>query len=180
MRRQCPRQVAMADKNNRRFKCCIAKYMIRMAVGIYDVSDRLVGDSTHGCEQTTAFAHTAAAVNHRHTIVADHKADVSDRALVFRAHERVRTEVNVHARGHFTDRKRLDRLLRIGRRCCTANREAHDRQRHERTFQITAAEPIIHEGAFHRIAEPDRITIAQRGLRAYYFFRFPASRTPAV
>ncbi len=77
--RQGSRQIVVADKGRANsIKGGVAKDVIRMLVGIDDIEDGFVSASADGGEQPLADRHAAAGVDDRHTLVADHEADIGD------------------------------------------------------------------------------------------------------
>ena len=77
-------------------------------MGIDHVTDRLCGDVADRREQPAAFARAAAGVDHGDRVIADHEADVRDRALVFGGHQFVHAEVNEDAGRHFAHCAEVD------------------------------------------------------------------------
>ena len=100
----------MADKyGSIANECCIAKDVIRMAVGVDDVPDRLVGARPDRREQLTSLADTAAGIDYRNRACADDKPDIGDRAIVLARHQGGFADVHEYSGGDFAHRQ-VDRL----------------------------------------------------------------------
>ena len=101
----------MADEHgSAAHECCVAKDVVRMAVRVDDISDRLVGAGADRSQQPLAFANAAAGVDHRHRVVADDEPDIGGRALVLAGHQRDLADMHEYFRRDFAHRQFL--LLR--------------------------------------------------------------------
>ena len=100
----------MADKyGSIANECCVAKDVIRMAVGVDDVADRLVGAGADRREQLPSLADAAAGIDHRNRACADDEPDIGDRAIVLARHQRGFADVHEYAGGDLAHRQ-VDRL----------------------------------------------------------------------
>ena len=110
---QSSRQIPVADEaGSISRKCCIAKDMIRMAVRIYDVPDRLFRMRANSGEQLFTLAQAASRVDHRDRVAADDEPDIGDGAFVFPGHQRGRAGVHKNPGRDFADRQRALLFLR--------------------------------------------------------------------
>ena len=115
----------MSDEDRTGFrKGSIAKHVIRMAVGIDDIADRLVGPGANGGKQLLSFLDAAAGVDHGDRVVTDDESDIGDGSLVLARHQRDIADVDEEARCDLRDGQRL--LRAQWRRC--AEHCDHDEQ----------------------------------------------------
>ncbi len=83
-----PRQVAVAHEGDAGGReGGVAEDMIGMHVSIDDEADRLCGPGPHRRQHLLAFAHAAAAVDHRHDVATDDETRIGDGAFVGLRHQ---------------------------------------------------------------------------------------------
>ena len=88
--------------------------MIRVAVRIDDVPDRLFGVRANCGEQLFTFAQAAARIDHRDRIAADDEPDIGDGAFVFPRHQFRRANVHKDPGRDLADRQGFLLFLREG------------------------------------------------------------------
>ena len=156
-RRQRARQIAVAHEHcPLALECCIAENMVGMHMRIDHIADRLGGPCTDRGQQAAALAGTAAGIDHRDRVVADHKCDVGDGAFVVATHERQGSGVNEDPWRGFRHGKRFGsslllgnrNLLRVGRerQLCVGNELHHACG--EQECRSNARQPATHARAF--------------------------------
>jgi len=102
-------------------ECRISKYMIRVTVSVYDVSDGLFRAGANGREQLPSFADTASGIDHRDRAVADDESDIGDSSFILTCHERGEAVVHEYPRCDFADWQRA--LLRLRECRCSQHGE---------------------------------------------------------
>ena len=89
----------------------VAKDVVRMAVGVDDVSDRLVGTGADRRQQPLPLANAASGVDHRNRAVANDESDIGSRTVVLAGHQRGLASMNEYSGRDFAHRQFL--LLRL-------------------------------------------------------------------
>jgi hypothetical protein len=122
--------------------------VIRVGMRADDVADRLVRASANRGEQSAAFPHTAAGIDDRHGIVADHETDIGDAAPVGTRHERERSWVHEHPGCHLGHGERFCSLFRMGSEAEAAKHHAageqHSRSGRNGSFDHRGISELTH------------------------------------
>src|SRR5882757_6246956 len=79
----------------------VAKDMIRMAVRVDDVPDRLVGTGADRRKQLLSLTNAAAGIDHGNSVFANNESDIGNCAVVLARHERGLAVVYEQARSDF-------------------------------------------------------------------------------
>ena len=92
----------------------VAEDVVRMAMGVDDVADRLVGPGTNGREQLLSLTYAAPGIDDRNRALADDETDIGDRAVVLARHQRGLADVHEDTGRDFVNRQWLLLRLREG------------------------------------------------------------------
>ena len=94
-----------------------------MHVGVDDVADGRGRAGADRGAQPLPFADTAAGIDHRDCLVADHESNIGDRPFIVPRHQCEGAGMHEYPRRYFGDDQWLDRLLRMGSKKQGAERQ---------------------------------------------------------